>query len=280
MCLVLFALNRHPHFPLVLIANRDEFYDRPTTPMHWWEKSSGIIAGRDERSGGTWFGATSNGRFSAITNYRDPLTVKSDAPSRGGLVSGWLRSSENASEYFTRISADGASYNGFNLLFGRIGGNGQVELHWYSNRFVTPGSNSVSRATGVGRTSILPVIGPVSTGLHGLSNAFLDTPWPKVTQGVEKFGKVLDRYAGSALNREELFAILLQKFPFPDSSLPSTGIELSLERALSPAFIRTEKYGTRASYIFTISAENDFFLEELTWPGGKKREFGFRVRVE
>ena len=116
MCLILFAYRTHPRHELVLAANRDEFYTRPTAPMDFWDDAPELLAGRDLEAGGTWLGVTRGGRFAAITNYRDPRKVLPDAPSRGALVSEFLTGQESARDYLDGLAPWADQYNGFNLI--------------------------------------------------------------------------------------------------------------------------------------------------------------------
>lgn len=226
MCILLLAHRPRPDLSLVLAANRDEFYDRPSAPSAWWEGPHAILAGRDLRQGGTWLGITREGRLAALTNIREPSRHDPAAPSRGHLVRGFLESSRNAVSFLQDL--DGSPYNGFNLVVF----DGQ-RLAAFSNR-----------AAGV------RVLEP---GLHGFSNGVLDAPWPKVRRGLAALGRALER-EGENLE-EALLSILADRAPAPDEELPRTGIGVEAERALSPLFTRTEVYGTRASTVVILRAD-------------------------
>ncbi len=156
MCLIVFAWRQHPDFPLIVAANRDEFYERPTLAADFWADHPEVLGGRDLKEMGTWLGITRKGRFAALTNYRDPLHVRADAPSRGWLVRDFLTGERGAEDYLARLRDRGAAYNGFSLILGDAAG-----LYYYSNR----GEE--------GPAALAP-------GVYGLSNHLLDTPWPKV----------------------------------------------------------------------------------------------------
>ena len=159
MCLIYLAWRRHPRYPLVVAANRDEYHARPAAPAHWWEDAPGVLAGRDLEAGGTWMGVTRGGRFAAVTNYHDPAAGRrAGAPSRGALVGAFLTGGEPAPEYLDRVVEEGRRYNGFCLL----AMDGET-LAFASNR--SPGAMRLD------------------PGVYGLSNHLLDTPWPKVTEG-------------------------------------------------------------------------------------------------
>lgn len=241
MCLILFALDAHPRWRLVLAANRDEFFARPTASAAWWDDAPEVLAGRDLRDGGTWMGITRAGRFAAVTNYREPDRYTVGAPSRGRLVADFLRGRVTAEEYADDLAARGQAFNGFNLLVGDADG-----LIWLSNR-----SEEARR---------------LEAGVYGLSNHLLDTPWPKVVRGKEDVRRALDG-PDEALEAA-LFASLALRDPAPDAQLPSTGIERERERALSAAFIVSPEYGTRASTVLLVSRDGDVrFTERSTVPG-------------
>ncbi|MCC8999786.1 MAG: NRDE family protein [Candidatus Contendobacter sp.] len=246
MCLILIAYRYHPRYPLLVAANRDEFHDRPTAPLGFWEDIPQIVAGRDLKEGGTWMGIDRTGRFAAITNYRDPSRVLLDAPSRGHLVSDFLRSAEPARVYLDRLASKASAYNGFNLVLGDAGG-----LFYYSNR------GGELRA--------------LAPGLYGLSNHLLDTPWPKLERGRRALRQLLDRQPDPT--PDELLELLTDRALAPDSDLPHTGVPLEWERWLSPIFIAAPGYGTRSSTALRVDAGGQAWLVETTWADGGRREF-------
>jgi uncharacterized protein with NRDE domain len=240
MCLLLLALQAHPVYKLVIAANRDEFYERPTAPARFWDESPTILAGRDLFAGGTWFGITRNGRIGAITNYRDPASVKPAAPSRGNLVSDFLAGDKACKTYLTRLELNAENYNGFNLVVGV-----KDLLFWYSNR-------------GHGVQRIMP-------GIHGLSNHLLNTPWPKVSRAKAAFKNILSN--SPVLSPDGLFDMLLNRSIPEDEALPDTGVGMDWERILSPIFIASPSYGTRSSTILLLDRENRVtFLEKTHGP--------------
>lgn len=240
MCLILFALDSHPDYRLVLAANRDEFFRRPTAPAAFWDDAPQLLAGRDLQSGGTWLGITTDGRFAAITNYRDPASYRREAPSRGRLVSDFLRGAMAPSVYLAQLHEEGSGYNGFNLIFGD-----SARLCCFSNR-----------------ASLPPAIPP---GIHGLSNHLLDTPWPKVSSGREALQRVLN--ALPPLDPKALFALLADRNIPSDRLLPDTGVGIERERLLAPLFIDTPDYGTRSSTLLLIDRENRVTFLERTFNG-------------
>jgi uncharacterized protein with NRDE domain len=238
MCLIVIAWRTHPEIPCLVAANRDEFHARPTAAAHWWTDRTDILAGRDLVAGGTWVGITRNGRFAAVTNYRDPANDRTDAPSRGSLVRSFLESTASVAESLTNLRKVGADYNGFNLLFS----DGE-RLGVYES------------ARGEGRE-----LGP---GVFGLSNHLLDTPWPKVT--IAK-SRLLDAL-GDGVNEQSMLALLRDERPAPDEQLPRTGVSLETERLLSSAFIRTPDYGTRSSTLISIDQSRRVRFDEWSWDG-------------
>lgn len=239
MCFIVFAYQVHPAYRLIAVANRDEFYERPTSPVAFWEDAPQVLAGRDLKEGGTWMGITRGGKFAAITNYRDPGAFKTGALSRGLLVSDFLTGSESAAAYVEKISRQARKYNGFNLLCGD-----HKDLFVYSNR---------------GETARL------EAGLYGLSNHLLDSPWPKVIKGKKALSAALMK-KGPDLEAA-LFKILSDRKIAPDDKLPSTGIGLEWERLLSSIFIASPTYGTRSSTLLLIGKNRRVKLVERVFNG-------------
>ncbi len=233
MCLILLSYHDHPSYGLILAANRDEFYDRPTAPLGFWDEAPHVLAGRDLKSGGTWLGVTKTGRICAITNFRDPAVQLIDAPSRGLLVADFLKGSESPQEYLQKVKEAGGKYNGFNLIAGDESG-----IFFCSNR----ADNIVK----------------LSPGIHGLSNRLLDTPWPKVAKGKRYLEKIL---SSNEINCESIFDLLSDRDMPDDRDLPETGVGIEWERILSPLFIKSDIYGTRSSSIVLIGKENITFME-------------------
>jgi uncharacterized protein with NRDE domain len=232
------ALNTHPAYRLILLANRDEYYDRPSASAGFWKEAPFLLAGKDLQAGGTWLGVTRKGRIAAVTNYRDPSSVREDAPSRGRLVSDFLLGQEGPLEYLDKLGQGAERYNGFNLIVGRKG-----HCCWYSNR----GDGAL----------------PLPPGIYGLSNHLLDTPWPKVTRGKDALARLLSVQETPSL--EELFHILRDRAIPKDESLPHTGVGLEWERTLSPIFIVSPTYGTRSSTVLLIDAQDHVTFVENTF---------------
>lgn len=254
MCLILCAYRSHPRFDLVVAANRDEFLTRPTEPAGWWRDRSGLLAGRDLEQLGTWLGVTTSGRFAAITNVRDRIPPKNNPPSRGELVAGFLSGENDLDDFLVRLRETGARYNGFNLLFGD-----RDELAYCSNRGVE--------------------VGHLRPGIYGISNALLDTPWPKVRKGKERFAELLKRSDG-ALPTEELFELLGDRTIAPDGELPDTGLPIELERMASSIFAAGEEYGTRSSTVVAIDKTGWVTFEERNLLSGSARRFRFEIEPQ
>jgi len=254
MCLILLAYDVHPGYRLILAANRDEFFARPSAPVGYWDDAPQILAGRDLKDGGTWLGITRSGRIAALTNYRDPGSERRDAPSRGSLVRGFLQGDGSVEEYLAILRREGGSYNGFNLIFGEMD-----RLCWFSNH----------------HESHL-FLGP---GIHGLSNRILDTPWPKVSRGKDALARIVE--GSSEISVEQLLAVLADRTVPADEELPETGVGIELERLLSPIFISSPAYGTRSSTVILIDREDRVTFFERSFNGGpgepKDTEWRFTI---
>jgi len=236
MCLILLAYDSHPNYKLLLAANRDEFYERPTAPLEIWAANPRIAAGRDLQGGGTWMGVSPDGRLAALTNYRDPRDIKTNAPTRGTLVTDFLAGDTPAGEYLESLRRSADKYNGFNLVV--YDGD---ELCFFSNR-----EDEVKS---------------IPAGWHGLSNHLLDSPWPKVERGVALFKTAV---AGSDLSPDAVFDVLGDRIQPPDEKLPDTGVGLEWERILAPLFIKSQVYGTRCSSLVTIDRNGRLDFYERT----------------
>jgi len=246
MCLILIANRYRADYPLILAANRDEFYDRPTAVLDFWEDAPRVLAGRDKKAGGTWLGVTTTGRFAAVTNFRDPRLANPSAPSRGALVSDFLSGTTAPDQYLLDLQQENRPYSGFNLVAGTL----DDGLFYYSNR-----EQQVRR---------------ISPGLHGLSNHLLDTPWPKVETGRNRLKGLLGK--GKPFSPEDLLEILHDTTMPPDNRLPDTGVGIAWERVLSPMFIRSPDYGTRSSSVILIDGEGrGLFVERTFEPGAGGR---------
>ena len=239
MCLVLFAWQQHPQYKLVAAANRDEFYARPSAPAQFWQDAPHILAGRDLEQSGTWLGVTRSGRFAAITNVRDP-TAKQGARSRGHLVRDFLNSDQTPNGFIAQIQNCISNYSSFNLLLS----DGSA-LHYCNSN---------------GDNIALPPC------IYGLSNAALDTPWPKVSTGKQALADTL-----SDVQHESLFCLLADRTIADDKQLPATGIPQWLEQKLSASFIHFDSYGTRCSTLVlqTHDGHIDFLERQFDEQGNQ-----------
>jgi uncharacterized protein with NRDE domain len=256
MCFLVFGYQTHPRYRLVFASNRDEFYERPTAPAAFWDDAPDVLAGRDLKGGGTWMGMTRTGRFAALTNHRDLRNLKNDAPTRGDLVANFLTGEQAPRSYLEQVEPVAGQYNGFNLLVGDT-----ADLYSFSN--------------------VDPFIRKLSSGIYGLSNAVLNTPWPKVARGKERLQAILE---AEDIDTDALMDLLSDTQTAPDEQLPDTGIGGEWEHLLSSIFIESETYGTRASTIVLIDYEDHVtFIERVSGPdaeGQPVQRFSFAVGAE
>lgn len=236
MCLILFAIDQHPELPLVVAANRDEFYDRPTHTMRWWS-SPDILAGQDALSGGTWLAVSRSGEVAAVTNFRDGQPGKGTL-SRGQLPLWALTMNQEALE--EKIGESEDQFAGYNLLWM------SPTTGWYhSNRDSHPGR-------------WLP------RGTFGLSNHLLQSPWPKLVRLRKTLTELMHEVPSADLHAP-LIEALNDTSPAPDAFLPDTGVGLETERFLSSPFIRSETYGTRATTIVSVHRDGQVNVTEQGW---------------
>lgn len=260
MCLILLAWRQHPDYPLIVAANRDEFFARAADPLHLWPDQA-MVAGRDRQAGGTWLGlgrpgpstpgeASGSGglRFAAITNFREPQPPAAPL-SRGHLVSEFLRTEQSIDAFVERHLAQPQAYPGFNLLLGNEEG-----LFHLSNRHPGLGHPSEPR-------HLEPQ--PLPPGVYGLSNHLLDTPWPKLIRARTALSEAI---RASEPDVDALWALLRDQTPVADDDLPRTGVDLAWERVLATAFIRLPVYGTRCSTLVMVHRQRGARVLERTWP--------------
>lgn len=238
MCLILFAYQQHPKYPLIVVANRDEFYPRPTKQADWWEEHPTMLAGKDIKGNGSWLGMSKNGKFAALTNYRDGFNEKKGAPTRGKLVTNYLVNPVAAEDYLKDIAQTGEQYNGYNLLTF----DGQNIWH-YSNK-----SNQIT---------------PIQPGVHGLSNALLNSNWPKINKGKAKLSALIEPNEDFSI--EAGFQMMLDTEKAADDDLPKTGVPYEWEKELSSMCIRTDNYGTRCSTVILWGADGTVHFEERSY---------------
>lgn len=237
MCLIFVAFNQHPDYPLIIAANRDEYFNRPTLPLGFWEENPNILAGKDLQAGGTWMGVTQSGYFALLTNYRDPSNIISGAPSRGKLVSDYLLGQFNPASYLQALFSSSSKYNGYNIILGTL------DDPWYfSNQ-----ENNIVR---------------LGSGIYGLSNAFLDTKWPKTEIGKEDFKHIIKQ---DDISIEDLFEMMNNKTLADDNELPETGIGYEIEKQLSSMFIEMDGYGTRNTTLLLKHKSGKIEMIERTY---------------
>ena len=248
MCLIVFAWRPDHAQPLIVAANRDEFYARPSLPLAQWPETPQVHAGRDLEAGGTWLGIGANGRFAALTNIRDPHRPPGRR-SRGELVARFLDGEIPIDEYLADVVARSPEYGGFNLLVGNL-----HEL-WHFNA----------------RESEAVMLQP---GIYGVSNASLDTPWPKLLRAKAALSAALDDP-----RPEVLLALLSDPQTAPFAELPDTGVGLATETLLSSVFIASQSYGTRASTALIVHADGSRHLVERSFGpyGGHLGEIEIRL---
>ena len=231
MCLILIAWRVHPRYPLIVAANRDEFYARPTLPAQRWSGASGMIAGKDLEAGGSWMGVDDAGRFAAVTNFRELEQGPADARSRGRLVTDYLLGDAPAENHLAELAEYANQYRGYNLLLTDGG-----ELYCASNRGAP--------------------IRHLSPGVHGVCNGPLDSDWPKVKRGRQLLARAVDRTEPS---RKQLFELLRDQTQPDDEALPDTGVGLEWERLLGTiaidGTIAGRGYGTRSASVLLLDAQ-------------------------
>lgn len=254
MCIISFHVQNHPTYKLIIAANRDEFYARPTKNAHFWEDEPSILAGRDLKEMGTWLGITKQGRFAALTNYRDPQLEKNNKISRGSIITNFLTSDIDAPEYLAALRDNKDNYNGFNVIAGTVD-----DLYYYGNQ----------------QEKIMKL----DAGTYSVSNHLLNTPWPKV----KKASEMLHQYVSTheKVEHSALFSQLHYSEIAEDELLPETGVGIELERQLSPIFIKTDNYGTRSSTVLLVTHDNDVLFVEQTYNDGSfKQEQTFTFSIQ
>lgn len=242
MCLIAFAIGAHPGCPLLLASNRDEFFERPTEALHPWPDGSGIWAGRDRREGGTWLGVGRSGRVAWLTNVRSAQTGPGRR-SRGELAVRWLQGDMPVDDFAAGL--DPQAYGGFNLVLGDLR---RAHWVWLGNR--DPAAPHRDTAAALHRRDLAP-------GVYGLSNAALDTPWPKTVRLKTAVERALPQALDDAGWHAPLQQALADDAVAPSPALPDTGVQADWERALSSPFVRAPGagYGTRSSLVMRVLSQ-------------------------
>ena len=253
MCLITFAYKSHPTYSFILAANRDEFYERASAPLTYWDEDKNILAGQDLIQGGTWLGLNSQSHFATVTNYRDGATPDNDRLlSRGKLTRNFLEYHSSAREYLTELEATKQQYGGFNLLLGDAFG-----LYHLSNK----GHSSMK----------------LSPGVYGLSNALLNTPWPKLIQVRDQLSLLIQQ---PEIDPDALFSIMQSDQQADDAQLPDTGIGYDWEKLLSSCFIRTGTYGTRATTLLLQKPCGETHIIEQNYDAnGPQQRYQYRLAL-
>ncbi len=253
MCLIFLSYKQNKEYPLIVLANRDEFYKRPTQTAHYWENSPHILAGKDLDGGGTWMGITKNGYISMLTNYRDVANIKPNAPTRGKLVSDYLQGEFSPKEYLLALSKTGSTYNGYSLI------TGSFNDPWYYSNYEKK-------------------IAQLGTGLYGLSNALLDSKWPKIEAGKAALTPLILK---KKIDKEALFNLMTNPDLAENNQLPQTGLPIEKERAISSMFINIEGYGTRCTTLILVDKNGKVDFTERQYENGlatgKDNNFTFKL---
>ncbi|MFI6042356.1 NRDE family protein [Nocardia sp. NPDC051321] len=275
MCLVLIGWRAHPEYRLIVAANRDEFYTRPTESMRWWPEVPGLLAGRDQGAKnkaegdppGTWLGLMredkGRNRFATVTNVRNPKDERGDARSRGALLMDFLRGASarhpgadfpGPEKYLLDVAAAPDDYNGYNLVLSDL-----ESLWWHSNRSdappreLAPGFHGLSNGTFVGSAGVNP----------GETDLTASQPiWPKIRGGVIELREVVESDPGAV---DRYFAVLADRTKPEDAELPDTGVSRLLERRVSSRFIADAVHGTRASTVLLVREDGSFEMAERTF---------------
>jgi uncharacterized protein with NRDE domain len=240
MCLLVLAWRSHPQYPLVVAANRDEFHARPAAPLGPWPDAAGIVGGRDLQAGGAWFAIGPAHRVGIVTNFREFGRQRRSAPSRGGLIPAYLSGTQAPQDFLQSMEADAPGYSGFNLLLA------DRNSLWYAS----------NRADQFAR-ELPPVI-------YGLSNEFLDTPWPKLVRVRARFEHLLQapRSADPEVLAADLFEMLGDRETAPPDAVPPGDLSPEWARKLSAPFVLDPAYGTRCSTVLTISGQGTLRITE------------------
>ncbi len=257
MCLILFAWQSHPRYSLVVAANRDEFHRRPTAAADYWKEHPQLLAGQDLQAGGTWLGITRQGRFAAITNYREPQTNQPPlAKSRGHLIRDYLLDTATPADHAKQLLPHGKQYSGFNLLLGD-----RNALVYVSNR-----SDKTTRMT---------------PGSHGLSNHLLDTNWPKVCEGRARLEKLLEN---ERVDPEALLELLAARNVVSGSEPPGFELSLAPELTTRKIFLVSPQYGTRSSTVLLVDRNGDVTFVERQFDkdgtSSSTQNYEFRITQE
>ncbi|XP_051218610.1 uncharacterized protein [Lolium perenne] len=268
MCIAAWAWQSHPAYGLLLLFNRDEYHSRPTRPAEWWpaagEEGEQILGGKDEVGGGTWLGCTKAGKLAFLTNVREP-SPRADARSRGELPVRFLQGRQDPLEYATEIAKEADQYNGFNLIL--------ADVHLGTMVYISNKPNGAS------------VVQTVSPGCHVLSNAAIDSPWPKALHLGQSFNRFLAVHDDAEVSLKQMVEELMTDTAKADrSAVPDTGVDSDWEYQLSSIFIDTEKgqarYGTRSMAAIAVKLDGEVAFYERCLDNNSWKENLMRFQME
>lgn len=252
MCLAVIAVQAHADWPLMVLANRDEFHARPSRTLAPWPTEPHILGGLDLQAGGTWLALDVTGRLALLTNVRDPLQQKTQAPSRGELATSFLTQNLTAEAFLNTLADTAHQYNGFNLVVAEpANGSNRVPNLWHASNYQQPFVHSMA------------------SGVHGLSNALLNTPWPKTERTITRLKNHLENMTWP--EPDDLIKIMLDTTGVDDASLPSTGISRERERLLASAFIVSPDYGTRCTTLVLRHRNGSCWVQEDSYNAAGQR---------
>ncbi|CAA2974443.1 Hypothetical predicted protein [Olea europaea subsp. europaea] len=245
MCIAVFIWNSHPLYPFLLLLNRDEYHSRSTSPLGWWEDGE-ILGGRDGEAGGTWLACTRNGRLAFVTNVRE-IKANFQGKSRGGLPVRFLKGKNSPKEFADELMGEADQYHGFNLIVADLC---SMTMLYITNRTKDNGLSVIE----------------VSPGIHVLSNATLDTPWPKAQRLMHSFKDMLDKYGEAEISIEEMTANLMRDTTKDDESKLPHIYPPEFECQLSSIFVEADtslgRYGTRSTSAVVLRTSGDVSFYE------------------
>ncbi|MBF6175504.1 NRDE family protein [Nocardia blacklockiae] len=281
MCLVLLGWRAHPEYRLIVAANRDEFYTRPTESMRWWREVPGLLAGRDLGAGnpvpGTWLGLVPDRhRFATVTNVRGPAEARVGVRSRGALLMDFLNGDSGPKQFARRVAAAPDDYNGFNLIASDLD-----TLWWHSNRSAHAPLELAAGLHGLSNGALLGSAehGPAGDGAVAIRTDNGAAAWPKVRDGLLALRAVLETDTAEVASYLD---VLADRAVAPDDELPDTGLSRRRERAVSARFVSDTMHGTRCSTVLLVREDGRFTVAERSFGrlGREQGEVSFSGRLE
>lgn len=268
MCIAVFLWKDHPLYPFLLLLNRDEYHHRPTLPLAWWEDEEDphILGGRDCLAGGTWLACSRNGRLAFLTNVRElPSASECQPKSRGDLPVRFLKSKKSPEEFADELIKEADKYSGFNLVVADLS---SLAMVYITNR---PKGSSLTAMQ-------------VSPGVHVLSNAKLDTPWPKAQRLEKSFKELLDKYGETEIPLKEMPIKLLRDTRKDDESKLPRIYPPEFEYQLSSIFVDCEsptgRYGTRSSSVLAMRTTEEVTFYEMHLDNNSWNEQSISFEIE